>query len=189
MSEDNKMPKVSLAGMISTVKPTTLGQKKVDTSVAVTNIARKLFAVEAGQVKVPRKRQTSEVWPQWFEALEAPAILYFYFSPGVTQSEDNAIPVKYDEKTELFYAIDDEGNEKLDDNGRREEYTGDNVVEMASPDGREVESTMEGLQQLRNAITRFNTKTGKKLATRFVSAQRDQSGRTLRQKEVVYRLK
>lgn len=169
MADDNKR---DFSQMIATVRPTQLGKPKADLSLDVRKVATKLFRVEAGEVKVPRKRATSDQWPEWFQTLEAPKVLYFH-----VPDENTQIEVTYDEATELFR--DEDGNQ----------YTGDNVVEMADPDGREVEGTTEALQQLRNAITRFNTKTGKKLATRFVKAQRDGSGRTIRQTEMVYRLK
>lgn len=166
---DNKM---DISGLIRTVRPTTLGKKAPDLSLDVRKASQKLFRVENGEVKVPRKRATSEQWPAWFEQLEAPKVLYFYVPDEQTQ-----IPVTYDEATELFR--DEDGNT----------YTGDNVAEMADPDAREVTGGPEALQQLRNAITRFNNKTGKRLATRFVSAKRDSSGRTIEQTETVYRLR
>lgn len=170
---DNNGPKFNANGnLIATVRPTALGKPKVDTTLQVAKAASKLFEMVNGEVKVPRKRATSEVWPEWFEELEAPKVIYLFIKDAATQ-----IPVTYDEGTELF--SDEEGNT----------YTGDNVVEYADPDAREVKGSMEALQQLRNAITRFNTKTGKKLGTRFVKAQRDSAGRTIEQTEMVYRLR
>lgn len=163
----------STSNLIRTIKATQLGKKAPDLSLQVKEASKQLFAVVGGEVKVPRKRATSDVWPQWFEELSAPKILYF-FAPN---DGSDPIPVTYDEETELFQGED--GNT----------YTGDNVVEMADPDVREVTGSMEALQKLHNAMTRFNNKTGKRLASRFVKAQRDSSGRTVEQTEAIYRLR
>ena len=172
MANDKQGNAINISGMLATVKPTQLGKPKADLSLNVAKASMKLFRVEDGQVKIPRKRATSDQWPEWFGELEAPKVQFFF-----VKSESEGIPVTYNEETELF--VDEDGNE----------YTGSNVVEMAEPDGREIEGTPEALVALRNAITRFNTKTGKKLSTRFVKAQRDSSGRTIRQTEVVYRVR
>lgn len=172
MAEDTK--KVDISNMLRTIKPTSLGKKKAsieDLQVAK-SASKSFFQVVGGEVKVPRKRATSEQWPAWFEQLEAPTVLYFYMEEG-----KEPVQVEYDEESEIFTAEDGS------------QYTGDNVAEMANPDVREVTGSPEALQQLRNAITRFNSKTGKKLATRFVKAKRDSSGRTIEQTEAVYRLR
>lgn len=178
MANDKQGNEIQTSNLIRTIRATQLGKKAPDLSLQVKEASKQLFAVIGGEVKVPRKRATSEVWPEWFEALEAPRILYFFAPNDGTEP----VQVEWNEELGLF-----EGPE--DENGKRDQYTGDTVVEMADPDAREVEGTMEALQKLRNAITRFNNKTGKRLATRFVSAQRDSSGRTVQQKELVYRLK
>lgn len=171
MANDKNGNPINVNNLITTVRPTQLGKKQADLTLDVRKAAAGLFRMEGGEVKVPRKRATSDKWPDWFESLEAPAVVYIW-TDGQTQKT-----VQWDEEAQLFH--DEDGNQ----------YTGDNVVEAASPDGREVEGTTEALQQLRNAITRFNGKTGKKLATRFVKAQRDASGRTIRQTEMVYRIR
>lgn len=171
--------KPDMANLIRTIKPTTLGKKKAsieDLQVAKAATAS-FFQVVNGEVKVPRKRATSEQWPSWFETLDAPTVLYFYVEEG-----KEPLQVHYNEEAELFEHIAEDGTVLA-------QYTGDNVQEMANPDVREVTGSMESLQQLRNAITRFNNKTGKRLATRFVKAKRDSSGRTIEQTEAVYRLR
>lgn len=172
--------KPNISNLIRTITPTQLGKKPkatVNDLQVAKSASAKFFQVIGGEVKVPRKRQTSEQWPEWFAELEAPTILYFYMEEG-----KEPIQVHYNEESELFEAKDEEGNVTA-------QYTGDNVAEMANPDVREVSGPPEALQQLRNAITQFNTKTGKKLATRFVKAKRDSSGRTIEQTEAVYRLR
>lgn len=177
MANDKNGNPINVSNLLRTVKPTELGKAKPDLSLSVAKVSAGLFRVEDGKVKIPRKRATSDKWPEWFAELDAPQILYFF-----VESEDKAIPVTYNEEKELFEAHDEDGNVTA-------QYTGDNVVEMANPDGREVTGTMEALQQLRNAITRFNKATGKQLGTRFVKAQRDASGRTISQVEMVYRIR
>lgn len=172
MANDTKGNAINISGMLATVKPTELGKPKKDLSLAVAKASAQLFRVENDKVKIPRKRATSDQWPEWFAELEAPTMHYYF-----VKSENEGIPVTWDESAELF--TDADGNQ----------YTGENVVEMAQPDAREVAGTPDALVALRNAITRFNTKTGKKLATRFVKAQRDSSGRTIHQTEMVYRVK
>lgn len=172
MAQDTKGNPINISGMLATVKPTQLGKPKADLSLSVAKGAMQAFRVEAGQVKIPRKRATSDQWPEWFGELEAPEVKFYH-----VVSDTEAYEVTFDEESQLF----------SDENGNQ--YTGQSVVEMATPDSREVEGSPEALVALRNAITRFNTKTGKKLATRFVKAQRDSSGRTIRQTEAVYRVK
>lgn len=160
------------SNMLATIKPTALGKPKADLSLNVAKIAFKLLPVRDGEAKAPRQRANANVWPDWFDTMEAPKVLHFFL-----KSESEGIPVDYNEEKGLF--VDEEGNE----------YTGDNVVEMADPDAREVSGTTDAIQNLQNAVTRFNAKTGKKLAIRFVKDQRDSSGRTIQATRAVIRVR
>lgn len=175
--------KIDNANLLSVLRPTTLGKPKADLSVSVSKASTKLFRVENGEVKVPRQRRTSEQWPDWFNELDAPKMLYFYID--TTKAEDDperAIPVEYNEATELFEHKDEDGTVLA-------QYTGDNVAEMANPDAREVSGTTEAMANLQNAVTRFNNKTGKRLVVRFVKDERDKSGRTLHATRAVIRVR
>lgn len=175
MANDTKGNPINTAHLLTTVKPTQLGKPKADLSINVTKAAAQIFRMEEGQVKVPRKRASAESkyaeTYAWFNELEAPQTVYLW-TDGTKQVE-----VTWDEEAQLFH--DAEGNQ----------YTGDAVMECGIPDAREVTGSMEALAQLKNAVTWFNNKTGKKLATRFVKATRDKSGRTVEQTEAVYRLR
>lgn len=180
-NDKNGNPIQLSSNLITTVKPTSLGKKVPDLKVDVRQVAAKYFRMEGGEVKVPRKRQTSEIWKTeypWFEELGAPETVYIW-SDGKEQ-----IPVTWEADED-----DGEGGKGIFMDADGNKYDGSNVMEAANPDARAVEGTPEALQRLRNAITQFNNKTGKRLATRFESAQRDKSGRTIVQTEVVYRVK
>jgi hypothetical protein len=168
---------------LSVLRPTMLGKPKADLSLSVAKASHKLFRVENGEVKVPRQRRTSEQWPEWFNELDAPKMLYFYVDNSKPEGDpERAIPVEYNEQTELF-------EHKSEDGTVIAQYTGDNVAEMADPDAREVSGTTEAIAQLQNAVTRFNTKTGKRLVVRFVKDERDKSGRTLNATRAVIRVR
>lgn len=168
---------INLSGMLGSVKATTLGKAKPNLElkeVAQPATQTHYFRMENGEAKIPRVRKSSNVWPEWFEALKAPEVAYFF-----VQDDGKGLPVQYNEEKELF--VDEEGNE----------YTGDNVVEMGKPDSKTLEGSPEAMQALQNAITRFNTKTGKKLAIRFVKDVREQggNGKTITAVREVYRVR
>jgi len=180
---EKTMAKIDDASLLSVLRPTSLGKPKADLSLNVSKASGKLFRVENGEIKVPRKRQTSDVWPEWFNDMEAPEVLYFYIDQSKPEGDpDRAIPVTYNEETELF-------EHKAEDGTVLAQYTGENVAEMAQPDVREVSGTTEAMANLQNAVTRFNTKTGKKLVVRFVKDERDKSGRTLHATRAVIRVR
>jgi YD repeat-containing protein len=170
--------KVSDGGnLLSVLRPTALGKAPKPTmkDLDIRPAARKLFAVENGEVKVPRKRAAKMEWPEWFNDLDAPRTLYIW-TDGTVQHE-----VEWNEEAKLF--------ERTDEDGKLHQYTGDSVFEMADPDAREVSGPPEVIAQLAAAVARFNKHSGKTLASRLEKATRDKTGRTVSQTNVVYRLK
>lgn len=168
--------------MIQNIKPTTLGKTAPDMVVKVATIGAKMFRVEGNEVKVPRKRRsTDDTQYEWLGDLAAPKILYV-FLPDPSKPE-TALEVEWNDELQLFEGPADP------ETGKRDQYTGDNVMEVGIPDARRVEASPEAMNKLHSAINRFNAKTGKRVITRMVEDKRDaKTGRTLLQVREVYRV-
>jgi hypothetical protein len=166
--------------MTSIIRPTQLGKSKPDLKLSVAKVGARLFRVEDGEVKVPRKRRgTDDSEYAWFEELEAPKTMYVFLAdPG---KPEDAIEVEWNEDIQLFEA------KEPNEDGSRDQYTGDNVMEVGLPDARQIEGTPEAINKLQAAVSRFNNRTGKRLVVRFVKDERDKSGRTLVATREVYR--
>lgn len=172
----------SLGSRLVSVTPAQLNRPKADPGKVEVRMPteRRTFVVQNGQVKIPRQRANAMVWPEWFDALQAPVKQWLYMAPGVTDP-NQAIEVTYDEENDIFH-----GPTKED--GTHDSYDWSNVYEVATPDEREVAGTLAEMKALQNAISRFNAKSGKKLIQRLVRQERlGLSGPTVREVRLISR--
>lgn len=182
MADDNK----KTTSLITTFRPTTVGKPKPDTSFTITKPAKRLFKMEAGEAKVPRKRQgvdsKYETEYAFFNEMEAPTTVYV-----VLADDGSQIQVEWDETYQ-----NEDGSTGIwhDADGNLYDKDASQVMEGGYVDERNITGTPEAMVQLQNAITWFNNRNrdkGIRLAKRFVAAKRDKTGRTVEQTEAVFR--